>query len=69
MKEESGFTLSEVLVVLAIMGMSAAIGSLYLDPMTTPLESGSIQLECFTHPSAMVFRNKATWPPLLLGFV
>jgi prepilin-type N-terminal cleavage/methylation domain-containing protein len=47
MKRARGFTLSEVLVCLAIMGMSATIGSLYLDPMTTPIESGSIQLEGF----------------------
>jgi len=47
MKRERGFSLSEVLVCLAIMGLSATIGSLYLDPMTTPIESGSIQLEGF----------------------
>ncbi len=42
-----GFTLYELLVVVAIMGLSLAIGSLYLEPMETPLQSGAIQMEAF----------------------
>lgn len=47
MNGQHGFSMTELLVVLAIMGLSAAIGSLYLDPMSTPIESGAVQLEGF----------------------
>lgn len=47
MHAQRGFTMTELVVVVAIMGLSLAIGSLYLEPMETPLQSGAIRMEAF----------------------
>jgi prepilin-type N-terminal cleavage/methylation domain-containing protein len=53
MNGQRGFTMSELVVVVAIMGLSLAIGSLYLEPMETPLQSGAIQMESFFRQSRL----------------
>jgi prepilin-type N-terminal cleavage/methylation domain-containing protein len=53
MHGQRGFTISELTVVVAIMGLSLAIGSLYLEPMETPLQSGATQMEGFFRQSRL----------------
>ena len=47
MRRNSGMSLVELLVVLAVMGIAVAASALYLRPMEAPLQTAATELEGF----------------------
>jgi hypothetical protein len=53
MKRDRGSSLGELLVVLAIIGLSVGIAAMNLRPMETPLQTGAALLEAVFHQARL----------------